>query len=422
MLGRPHRFDLLHAAVVDQVLGHPGRSRYHPTVGLRGRYGYDSRVWKPLTIAIALLALVVSACAAGETTATTTPATPTISATTSTIASTTALAPAAADLVETWGDSTDVVGATVLVVRGDGSTETIEYGFADREAGVRTDADSQYRIGSITKVYTAATVMSLAEDGLLALDDPAADYVPSLPPEITIEHLLGHTSGLRDVDVTAGIIEVALGGGETGDPVDSPLEVVDRGLVFEPGTRQEYSSVGYLALERVIEAAAGTTYEEALTEHLPLAGTSTELEDGESELPTAYERLSPAIPAFSLADLETTAFARNAGGAGALVATAADVAGFIRALFDGAVVSEASLEWMMDASPPRVEYGLGLSVYPVAGTTVYGHNGRTIGFATSVRHDPATNTTVVVLANDGGAETSEFADQLIAAELARAAS
>jgi len=381
-------------------------------------------VWKPFAIAVALLALAVSACAAGETTGPTTPSTPTTSATTSTIASTTALAPAAAaaDLVETWGDSIDAVGATVLVVRGDGSTETIEYGFADREAGVRTDADSRYRIGSITKVYTAATVMSLAEDGLLALDDPAADYVPSLPPEITIEHLLGHTSGLRDVDVTAGIIEVALGGGEAGDPLDSPQEVVDRGLAFEPGTRQEYSSVGYLALERVIEAAAATTYEEALTEHLPLAGTSTELEDGESDLPTAYERFSPAIPALSLADLETTAFARNAGGAGALVATAADVAGFIRALFDGAVVSEASLEQMMDAGPPRVEYGLGLSVYPVAGTTVYGHNGRTIGFATSVRHDSATNTTVVVLANDGGAETSEFADQLIAAELARAAS
>ena len=380
-------------------------------------------MWKPLAIAVALLVLVVSACAAGETTATTTPTTPTTSATTPSIASTTALAPAAdgADLVETWGDSIDVVGATVLVVRGDDSTETVEYGFADREAGVRTEADSRYRIGSITTVYTAATVMSLAEDGLLALDDPAADYVPSLPPEITIEHLLGHTSGLRDVDVTAGIIEVALGG-EAGDPLDSPLEVVDRGLAFEPGTRQEYSSVGYLVLERVIEAAAATTYEEALTEHLPLVGTSTKLEDGESELPTAYERLSPSIPAFSLADLETTAFARNAGGAGALVATAADVAGFIRALFDGAVVSEASLERMMDASPPRVEYGLGLAVYPVAGTTVYGHNGRTIGFATSVRHDPETNTTVVVLATDGGAETSEFADQLIAAELARAAS
>jgi hypothetical protein len=98
------------------------------------------------------------------------------------------------------------------------------------------------------------------------------------------------------------------------------------------------------------------------------------------------------------------------------------VADFIRALFDGTVVSEASLERMKDGGPPRVEYGLGLSVYPVAGTTVYGHNGRTIGFAGSVRHDPATNTTVVVLANDGGAETSEFADQLIAAEIARAAS
>ena len=378
---------------------------------------------KLLAIAVVLLALVVPACAAGETTATTTPATPTTS-TTVTIASTPTSVPVAAvaDLVDTWGDSIDVVGATVLIVRSDGSTETIEYGFADREAGIPTDADSRYRIGSITKVYTAATVMSLAEDGLLALDDPAADYVPLLPPEITIEHLLGHTSGLRDVDVTAGIIEVALGGGEAGDPPDSPLEGVERGLAFEPGTRQEYSSVGYLALERVIEAAAGTTYEEALAEQLPLAGTSTELENGASELPTAYERFSPAIPAFSLADLETTAFARNAGGAGALVATAADVAGFIRALFDGAVVSEASLERMMDAGPPRVEYGLGLSVYPVAGTTVYGHNGRTIGFAASVRHDPATNTTVVVLANDGGAETSEFADQLIAAELARAAS
>ena len=320
------------------------------------------------------------------------------------------------------GDSSDVVGATVLVVRGDGSTETIEYGFADREAGVRTDADSQYRIGSIHKVYTAATVMSLAEDGLLAVDDPAADYVPSLPPEITIEHLLGHTSGLRDVDVTAGIIEVALGGGEAGDPLDSPLEVVDRGSVFEPGTRPGILSVGDLGTGAVIEAAAATTYEEALTEHLPLALRIPSSRTGSwsrppptsdsarpprrSHSPTWRRRRSPATPAEPgprgdrrrCGLLHPGALRRRRGERGVAGAD------------DG---RRPAPGWSTD-SACRCTRG--------RACTVYGHNGRTIGFAASVRHDPATNTTVVVLANDGGAETSEFADQLIAAELARAAS
>ena len=95
------------------------------------------------------------------------------------------------------------------------------------------------------------------------------------------------------------------------------------------------------------------------------------------------------------------------------MASAADVAEFVRALFGAQLLSEEALAEMTDRRAPRSEYGLGLAIYDLGGLTAYGHNGRTIGFASSVRHDPVSNITVVVLSNDGGAPTDELANELL---------
>ncbi|NND04586.1 MAG: beta-lactamase family protein, partial [Acidimicrobiia bacterium] len=264
-------------------------------------------------------------------------------------------------------------------------------------------------------INTAALVMRLVEQGSLNLADAASDFIPRLPEEITIGQLLSHTAGLRDVDVAAGIFEAIEAGGlpeQSRDAIDDALE---RGLVFEPGTTQSYSSVGYLALERVIEGVTGTAWDEALRQLVLPAEVSTHLEEDGTALPTPYERLGPASPAISLASLPTSGFARGAGAAGGLVSNATDIAEFVRALFAGEVVSAESLELMMDLAEPRDSYGFGLAFYDIGDTAIFGHNGRTVGFASSVRHDPVNGVTVVVLSNDGSAPTDELSNELILA-------
>lgn len=316
-----------------------------------------------------------------------------------------------------WAEENGVVGAVVLVVRSDGSAEEVAYGFADREDEVPIEVEDAFRIGSITKIYTAALVLDLVRSGQVGLDDSASTFIEELPEQVTVQDLLAHTSGLRDIEVAAGVIEAIQNGEDTGVGSDAILDAIAAGLVFEPGTRQSYSSIGYLAIERILETITGRTYGELLAEFLGPKGITAELETAASELPTSYERFGPASAPVSLASLPTSGFNQGAGAAGAIVASAADVAAFIRALFSGKIVEAGDLAMMMDVSPPRQGYGLGLSTYELGGATVFGHNGRTIGFATALRHDPESNTTVVVLANDGGAPADELADDLVRIEI-----
>lgn len=314
-----------------------------------------------------------------------------------------------------WLIETGTVGVAVVALMPNGRTLSAVGGWSDREEETPVATDTIFRIGSITKVYTAALIMHLVETGMLTLEDSVREYVPEAPQEMTIGHLLSHRSGLRDVDVAAGIFEAIQNPTETAAPEDTIGSALQQ-LAFDPGLRQSYSSIGYLVLERVVEAATGQDYEDVLRERIlvPLDLTATMLERSDSALATPYERLTPSGPQVSLAALPTTGLARAAGAAGALVAPAQEVAAFAAALFEAMIVSQESLMTMMNTSgEPLAEFGTGLAVYPLAGGKTFGHNGRTIGFASSLRHDPAGGVTVVVLSNDGSAATDVLADSLV---------
>jgi len=320
------------------------------------------------------------------------------------------------EAVDGWLIDTGTVGVAVVALLPDGRSLSAVGGWSDRERETPMAADVVFRIGSITKVYTATLIMQLAEEGLLTLDDSVREYVPAAPAEMTVGQLLSHRSGLRDVDVAVGIFEAIQNPTETTQPEDTIASELQQ-LAFAAGQRQSYSSIGYLVLERVIEAVSGQAYEDVLLERIlgPLELTATMLEGSDSPLATPYERLSPGNPQISLAALSTTGLARAAGAAGALIAPAGEVAAFARELFDARIVSEDSLMTMMNtAGEPLAEFGMGLAIYPVAGGRMFGHNGRTIGFASSLRHHPPTGVTVVVLANDGSAATDELADSVVA--------
>src|SRR5690606_4364041 len=118
------------------------------------------------------------------------------------------------------------------------------YGYADLERGVRATPATNYRLASVTKQFTAAAILLLAEDGNLRLDDRVREWLPSLPATqdaITIHHLLTHTSGLVDYEeLMPPDLEAQL---RDADVLE--LQAGEPDLYFEPGTRWRYSNGGY---------------------------------------------------------------------------------------------------------------------------------------------------------------------------------
>lgn len=179
-----------------------------------------------------------------------------------------------------------VPGASLLVIRDREPALQRSYGFSDLEQKIATSPASNYRLGSVTKQFTAAAILLLAEDGRLELDDSIRKWLPSLPEAdtaITIRQLLTHTSGLVDYeDVMPEDTVEQLRDAD----VLRLLEGQDAGY-FKPGSAYRYSNSGYALLALVVERAAGQSFQGFLHERifLPLGMDRT----------LAYVREGPAI-------------------------------------------------------------------------------------------------------------------------------
>lgn len=294
-------------------------------------------------------------------------------------------------------------GAVVLIAKGDRVMYRDARGLAQLELGVPLSAYHVFRIASVTKVFTAATVVKLAEQGKLSLDDPLAAHLPDFPRagEITLRQLLNHTAGVSDTDVDP----------QPGFPrrvVDTATlvaEIRKRPLDFPPGTRWSYSNAGYVLLGAVIEKVIGGPWHAAAQELLaqPLGLRDTRYGD-ESAL------IARRVAGYTT-DSRTRAV-RNApaisssipAAAGGLVSTADDLLRWMRALTDGRAVGRHGFEQMMappDKLPPSAErYGLGLYLWSVRGHLMVGHTGQIDGFASILAYLPEQDITIVVLAND----------------------
>ena len=197
---------------------------------------------------------------------------------------------------------------------------------------------------------------------------------------------------------------------------DAVAAAVAEGPVTAPGTEQHYANINYLVLGNVIEVATGESYEEVLQRRIldPLGLTGTGLESALTSLPVPHEVPAPGGPPLPLGEFDTTQLVASSWTAGGLVSTVDDLLAFMDALVAGRVLNAEQLTLMFDTTTPsRSGYGLGMSAYDFDGRTIFGHNGRTVGFAAAIRHDPATGVTVAVLSNDGSAVSSELAEQLL---------
>ena len=217
-------------------------------------------------------------------------------------------------------DVIDGAGAfMVAVVDEDGSAIHASAGSdADGDAPRPSDV---FRVGSITKIFTAAATLTLVDEGLVDLDAPAADFVTrvQLAPEVTVRDLLRHTSGIPNYTNAPGFHSLVLDDlGRTWEPEESVNLVASDETQFEPGTQFRYSNTNYIILGILIEEVTGKPYHQVVRDRIidPLSMTSTYLagaEDG-PELFDAYTsfRGSPELIEFDYTAIETGAWAAGA--------------------------------------------------------------------------------------------------------------
>ncbi|HEV3052540.1 MAG TPA: serine hydrolase domain-containing protein [Longimicrobium sp.] len=297
----------------------------------------------------------------------------------------------------------------VLVASGDRVLLERGYGWADRRNAVPVTAGTAFGIGSITKQFTATAILRLQEQGRLRVTDSIGRFLPGVPADkrgITLHHLLTHTAGLpREVE---GLPQP--GPTVPIPPADEYLRhILAAPLLWQPGTRHQYSNLGFRLLAMVVERASGMPYERFLREQLWLpAGmrqTGFALADFAPggvargytlrDEGTALDRLLPPGAAGTAAHL----------GQGGLVSTAGDLFRWARALDDGRVLADSSRRALQtphvaEDSTGRSHYGYGWVIATTArNTRLITHNGSDGVYFADLRRYVDEGVTVVFLTN-----------------------
>jgi CubicO group peptidase (beta-lactamase class C family) len=228
-------------------------------------------------------------------------------------------------------------------------------------------ADTKYRISSITKTYTAVMVFQLVEEGRLKLTDTLDKFFPQIPNagRITIAQILHHRSGLPEMEQDRSF-------GRSPRTRDEIVVRIAKGTPnFEPDAMHRYSNSGYNLLGFIVEEAGGKPYNDALRERITskLGLRSTYVGAGKAD-PGKNESLSYRYIG-GWREVEEIDFS-VVGGAGGIVSTTAEMAAFIRGIFDLKLVSKESLTLM---TTMRDGEGMGFEPHSFAGRMCYGHTG-----------------------------------------------
>src|SRR5687768_10795558 len=298
---------------------------------------------------------------------------------------------------------------TVLVARDGAVIVDQAYGMANVEWDVPNTRATKFRLGSITKQFTAAAILLLEERGKLKLDDRVKTYLPDSPmawDRINIFNLLTHTAGIPNFTASPDYNTIKLSDRSADAAV---VSFRDRPLDFGPGEKMSYSNSGYLVLGAIIEKVSGQTYEKFVTDNLFAPAGMTD---------SGYDSNSAIIKRRASGYVRTPAGYTNAGylhmsiphAAGALYSTTHDLLKWEQALFAGKIVSKASLDRMI--TPFKNDYALGLTSALANGRRVIAHGGGIDGFNTHLAYYPESKTVVIVLSNVNGAVPGTLGGQL----------
>lgn len=296
-------------------------------------------------------------------------------------------------------------GATVIVTKNGRILFRKAYGMADLSQGQALQADMSLRVGSVTKQFTAAAIMLLAEEGKLAVTDDIVMYLPDYPTRgqhITIEHLLAHTSGIRNYTALPQFVHKANSPVSITQAIDFFKDAVPE---FTPGERFSYSNSNYFLLGAIIEKVSGMPYAEFMQQRvfkpLQLQHTFIETDAGKPVIPvitaSGYSHTrkgDEAAPQYSM----SWPYA-----AGALRTSVDDLAVWNQAIVEGRLLKAESWKKM---STPYVfkngrssPYGYGFFIRKIHGKDAIEHGGDIPGFSAGTLRLPGDGLYVAVLGN-----------------------
>ena len=288
---------------------------------------------------------------------------------------------------------------TILLAKG--------YGFKNVSAHLRNDTSTIFQIGSITKSFTAIVILKLQEEGKLSVYDKLNKFFPGFPKgdKITIQNLLTHTSGLHNYTDIIGEEDSAI----VCYPVsrERVLEVFEnKGLLFKPGKKFEYSNSGYYLLGMIIEKVTGKQYETVVREMIfdPLLMNQSGFD---------YKKADEINKAQGYIILNSDSVRTNRTvdstvyySAGSMYSSVTDLYKWIRAIADHKLLNDSS--WQQAFTPFKNKYGFGFFLDSLYGNSYVRHTGGLLGFTAEFIYYPKEDVTIILLNNVGNYGNSLF--------------
>jgi CubicO group peptidase (beta-lactamase class C family) len=309
-----------------------------------------------------------------------------------------------------------VPGGSVLIVQDGKVLYKKAYGMADLEAHTAATTATNYRLASFTKQFTAMCIMMLAERKKLSLDEPLPAFFPDFPAygkQITVRHLLTHTSGMLDYEDLM--------------PADTKVPIVDKGALellkkqdktnFPPGSEYRYSNSGFVVLALIVEVRSGMSFAQFLKKNIfdPLGMAKTvAFENGISTVSNRAYGYTKREKGYERTDQSMTSSTLGDGG---IYTSVDDLFHWDQALYTTKLVKRESLEraWtpFTLTTGKRTEYGFGWFVKDYRGLHTVQHDGSTIGFRTAILRVPERKFTVIALVNRNDGKPGEIAQKIV---------
>lgn len=315
-------------------------------------------------------------------------------------------------------DRADVPGASVIVLSHGKPVYHRAFGSADLEAHTPATIDTDYRLASLTKAFTAMSIMLLVKDGKLHYEDRLVDVLPGAPAyarDVRISHLLTHTSGLVDYEDFVPDSQTT----QLND--EDVLQLMHRTdtLNFAPGSAYHYSNSAYVLLGLIVQRASGMPFPKFLHDRIfaPLHMDSTvAYVKGTSTVPQrAYGYTGDSSGRFTRTDQSSTSATLGDGG---IYTSVTDMVKWSDALDHATLVDAAMMHraWSPTTLTNGKEsgYGYGWFVATVSGEQQLRHHGESTGFTNGILKYPGRDLTIIVLTNRTGGAPWDTADRIAA--------
>jgi CubicO group peptidase (beta-lactamase class C family) len=292
------------------------------------------------------------------------------------------------------------------------------YGKANLEWDIPNAPDTKFRLGSITKQFTAMAILLLEQQGRLKVADPVSKHIPDTPEswkQITIHHLLTHTSGIPNFTSFPDYLKtMAL----PAPPAESYKRFRDKPLDFDPGTKFSYSNSGYILLGWIVERAGGMAYDEFMRKNIfePLGMSDTGYDKNETVLAkraAGYENRGRELRNASYIDMSIP------HGAGALYSTVLDLVKWDGALRAGKILTPEN--YVRYFEPVKGNYAYGWMHRTAQDVKMIGHGGGINGFSTMILRVPEEKLVAVTLTNVLPSDAGRVAQDLVMIALGKPA-